>query len=192
VLSTEFRPKPKACAQCKREFLPARPMQNVCGPRCAGVWSRAVSAQKRAQERALDKERRDKLKKITTLEAECRDIVQEIARIRDRHDGCISCHMPAHYDGIWNGSHYRPAGTNSAVQFHLWNIHKACAQCKLYKGGNITAYRPRLVEKIGEDRVAWLDSQTQVTRYTREYLMRFKTVMGKRLRRVRKSARKEA
>jgi hypothetical protein len=69
---------------------------------------------------------------------------------------------------------------------HLWNIHKSCAQCNKFKGGNIAGYRPRLVEKIGADRVAWLDSQTQVTRRTIEYLKRFKSVMGKRLRRMEK------
>jgi hypothetical protein len=58
--------------------------------------------------------------------------VQKVAR-SDRHDGCISSH------GRWllacGTACTRPAGNNAAVQFHLWNIHKACAQCNLFKGG---------------------------------------------------------
>lgn len=135
-------------------------------------------------ERAEFKRRKDDLKSPTEWEQECRAIVQKIARLRDRDDGCISCHMDANYGGQWHGSHFRPAGYNSAVQFHLWNIHKACAQCNLFKGGNIGAYRPRLIEKIGLERVEWLESQTQVVRRDVEYLKRFKKVMGKRLRRM--------
>jgi hypothetical protein len=118
--------------------------------------------------------------------------VQKIARIRDRHDGCISCHMGANYSGMWHGSHFRPAGNNAAVQFHLWNIHKACAQCNLFKSGNLAAYRPRLVEKIGADRVEWLESQNQPVKTNVAYLIRFKAVMGKRLRRIEKQLKAQA
>jgi hypothetical protein len=81
----------------------------------------------------------------------------------------------------------------SALQFHLWNIHKACAQCNLHKGGNREGYRPRLIKKIGVDRVEWMDAQNGVTKRSGpayiEYLKRFKKVMGKRLRRMERAAR---
>lgn len=137
-------------------------------------------------EKAKDRQRKEDLKSPTRWEQECREIVQKIARLRDRNDGCISCHMGPNYGGQWHGSHFRPAGNNSAVQFNLWNIHKACAQCNLFKGGNIAAYRPRLVEKIGADRVEWLESQTQTVKRDIAYLKRFKSVMGKKLRRMEK------
>jgi hypothetical protein len=167
---------------CPTQFWPRSSMHTVCSQRCA---MRKQKADK-AAEKASDKERKEKLKTRTEWEQECKAIVQKIARLRDRDDGCISCHMGPDYQGQWHGSHYRPAGNNSAVELHLWNIHKSCAQCNKFKGGNIAGYRPRLVEKIGADRVAWLDSQTQVTRRTIEYLKRFKSVMGKRLRRMEK------
>jgi hypothetical protein len=156
--------------------------------------ARKVPVKNRKLEKQNDKARKEALKSYTQLEEECRKIVQEIARIRDRHDGCISCHMGPDYDGQWHGSHYRPAGNHGAVQFHLWNIHKSCAQCNKYKGGNIAGYRPRLIAKIGQDRVDWLESQNHAVKHNavyREYLMRFKVVMGKRLRRVRRSAKRE-
>lgn len=182
--------KPKTCKVCREKFRPHLSTQKVCGLTCA--QSLAVSIRGKAEKVRLVKERRDtkkaleKFKTPTQWEKECRDIVQEIARLRDRHDGCISCHMGPNYGGQWHGSHFRPAGNNAAVQFHLWNINKACAQCNLFKGGNISAYRPRLVEKIGADRVEWLESQTQPVKTNVAYLVRFKAVMGKRLLRMKK------
>lgn len=185
-------PKLKICKVCKCNFLAPAGLQRarVCGQVCALTF--AKSARAKAEKVRLVKENREtkkaleKYKTPTQWEKECREIVQEIARLRDRHDGCISCHMGPNYGGQWHGSHFRPAGNNAAVQFHLWNIHKACAQCNLFKGGNISEYRPRLVEKIGADRVAWLESQTQQVKTDVDYCIRFKAVMGKRLRRMKK------
>jgi hypothetical protein len=185
-------PKLKTCRVCKAKFTPKDSFETWCGPDhgyeiAMARLEKAHKAEK-LKERKADAVKREAQKTPSALEAECRAIVQEIARIRDRNDGCISCHMPANYGGQWHGSHFRPAGNNAAVQFHLWNIHKACAQCNLFKGGNLGAYRPRLIEKIGADRVEWLDGQNQVVKTNPAYLIRFKKVMGKRLRRIRKAA----
>lgn len=189
--------KPKTCKVCKAKFSPRLPMATVCSPFCAMSLARSdrgkaekVAAVRERKAKAVDqretRKKLDKLKTPSKHEAECRAIVQKLARLRDRHDGCISCHMRADYSGMWHGSHFRPAGNNAAVQFHLWNIHKACVQCNLFKGGNLSTYRPRLVEKIGVDRVEWLESQNQPVKTNVAYLIRFKAVMGKRLRRIEK------
>lgn len=179
------KPKDKLC-YCGRAFTPARPLQAVCGPVCAIRKAKKDRADSEKAKKAETKRRKDALKKISELEADCRKIVQAIARIRDRDDGCISCHMGPNYDGEWHGSHYRSHGGCSSVQFHLWNIHKSCAQCNKFKAGNIAEYRPRLVQKIGAERVEWLDNQPKSQKFSREYLNRFKEVMGKRLRRMKK------
>lgn len=194
-------PKPNRCRHCKVR-MPEDKARHVLHPDCIDPWLVIQRAKKelariKAEKVRMVKERREtkkaleKYKTPTQWEAECRAIVQKIARLRDRHDGCISCHMGSDYKGLWHGSHFRPAGNNAAVQFHLWNIHKACAQCNLFKGGNISAYRPRLVEKIGADRVAWLEGQNQPTKTNVAYLERFKVVMGKRLRRMEKRIERE-
>ena len=183
-------PKARVCTVCKTSFTPARMGAKVCSPMCAMTFARSVNV-KAAKVAAIKdkretKQKLDKLKTPALHEAECRVIVQKIARIRDRFDGCISCHMPANYQGQWHGSHFRPAGNNAAVQFHLWNIHKSCAQCNLFKGGNLGAYRPRLIEKIGVERVEWLERQNHIVKTNVPYLIRFKAVMGKRLSRIEK------
>ena len=96
--------------------------------------------------------------------------------------------MGPDYDGQWHGSHYRAHGGCSSLQFHLWNIHKACAQCNLFKSGNKEGFITGLLVKpgYGRERLEWLDNQPKSQRFTREYLARFKAVMGKRMRRVEK------
>jgi hypothetical protein len=172
--------KVKTCAVCGKEFIPFLPLATVCSPVCAG---RKVKAARKA-EKADIKRRKEALKRPRDWLDECQDIVNKLARLRDRDDGCISCDKPASWGGQWHGSHYRSVGAASAVRLNLWNVHKACSICNNHLSGNISGYRPRLVQKIGADRVAWLESQNQVTRYSVEYLKRFKKVMGKRLRRM--------
>lgn len=184
--------KPKRCKVCKGEFTPARPMQHVCSPGCAVAVVSAKREKERErkelEERRADRAKRRAMKTISQLEGDCRRIVQKIARIRDRHDGCISCHMGPNYGGQWHGSHYRAHGGCSSLQFHLWNIHKACAQCNLFKGGNREGYVQGLLSKpgYGLERLEWLDSCPKSRRFDRGYLLRFKSVMGKRLRRMEK------
>lgn len=179
-MMTSKHPKAKPCAVCERVFVPDRMGQLVCRPACA--MARVRNAKK--AERESIRVRKEAIKTIPALEEECRKIVQKIARLRDRHDGCISCELPADWDGQWHGSHFRSHGAASAVQFHLWNINKSCWICNKLYSGRIDQYEPRLVAKIGQDKVDWLKSQNQVVRNTREYLARFKAVMGKRLRRM--------
>jgi hypothetical protein len=172
--------KVKTCAVCGKEFIPFLPLATVCGPVCAG---RKVKAARKA-EKADIKRRKEALKRPRDWLNECQAIVNKIARLRDKDDGCISCDKPATWGGQWHGSHYRSVGAASAVRLNLWNINKACSECNHHKSGNLAGYRPKLIKKIGADRVEWLDSQNQVTRYEVEYLKRFKKVMGKRLRRM--------
>lgn len=187
---TYKNPKAKSCVVCERVFVPERMGQVVCRGSCGLKKARAEREAAEKAERESVKRRKEALKRISDLEADCRKIVQEIARIRDRKDGCISCHMGPNYDGIWHGSHYRAHGGCSSLQFHLWNIHKACEQCNYFKGGNREGFIRGLLVKpgYGPDRIEWLDNQPKSQKFSREYLYRFKAVMGKRLRRMRKLA----
>lgn len=180
--------KTKACKHCGKDFEPSRPMQSVCGPRCAAWWAIANRKEKAKAENAMTKQRKAAIKKISEIEAECREIVQKIARIRDRHDPCISCDKPASWDGQWHGSHFRSHGGCSSLQFNLFNIHKACWVCNKLYSGNSGPYEEKLRIKLGNERVDWLKSQPKSQKFSREYLERFKVVMNKRCRRLQKSA----
>jgi hypothetical protein len=186
------------CPNCKGKLLPKQRIH----PECIDEWAakqEAKAARKAEREararakvdRAQTRARRRALEKISDVEEKCRRIVQKIARIRDRDRGCISCDKPASWDGQWHGSHYRAHGGCSSLQFHLWNINKACWICNKLYSGRRDGYQVGLVQRYGQERLDWLDSQPKSKKFTRDYLERFKTVMGKRLRRMEKRLEKE-
>lgn len=177
---------PKQCRQCGKTFIPARTTQIVCSPRCATKMATASAKAKKAAERELTRARRESLKSRAEWLAECQAIVNKIVRLRDAHLSCVSCERPATWNGQWHASHFRSVGAASAVRLNLWNVHKACSICNNHLSGNIAGYTPRLIAKIGQDRVDWLNSQNQLVRYDIHYLKRFKAVMGRRLKRMEK------
>lgn len=172
----------KECRQCKVLFRPWSSTQTVCGRLCAG---RLVKEQKKA-EAVQTRERKAALKPRQKWLAECQAIVNKIVRLRDADKPCCSCDRPASWDGQWHASHYRSVGAASAVRFNLWNIHKGCSICNNHLSGNIAAYTPRLIERIGTEKHEWLMNQNQLVRHDIPYLEKFKRVMGKRLKRMEK------
>ena len=180
----------KVCKVCRQQFEPFKPMQSVCSPECALSLAKSKRAKEekvqRVKERKQDRVRKEELKSPRDWLNDCQLIANRYARIRDRNDGCISCDRQASWGGQWHGSHFRSVGAASAVRLNLWNIHKACSICNHHLSGNVAGYLPRLIHKIGAEKVAWLQGQNQVTRYSVDYLKRYKLVIGKRLRRMEK------
>ncbi len=189
---TVRKPSPRKCRHCNTVLPPGCAALH---DDCVGPWYEAnrdkLAAKAAKVQRAADRKQREKLKPIGQVEEECRSIVQAIARIRDRHLGCISCDKPATWQGQWHGSHFRSHGGCSSVQFHLWNINRACWICNKIFSGRIDQYEAGLVERYGQERVDWLKAQPKSRKYTMEYLERFKQVMGKRLRRMEKRAKEQ-
>lgn len=188
--------KPPRCKWCKeRTDRPGKRLHDDCiEPWLADLHAKNAAKAKREErakarvERAETRRRKEAVKTRQEWLAECQAIVNKIARLRDKDDGCISCDKPASWDGQWHGSHFRSVGAASAVRLNLWNIHKACSPCNHHKSGNIAEYKPRLIQKIGQEKVDWLESQNQLVRYDIDYLKRFKAVMGRKLRRMEKRA----
>ena len=87
-------------------------------------------------------------------------------RARDAGQPCISCGR--HHQGQNHAGHYRPAGSNPELRFEPDNCHLQCAPCNSHLSGNLTAYRPALIAKIGIERVEWLEGPHEPKRYRRE------------------------
>jgi hypothetical protein len=185
------KPKMNKCQICKGPFIKRSMGHVACKQECA----EAVVRQKREKEQRLaEKLWRFELKQkqlaatpIEKFEKAAEAVINRYVRVRDRFYGCISCDKPSHWSGgDWHASHFKSVGSNSALRFHLWNIHKACDQCNWFQAGNVLKYEVRLRLKIGDDKVDFLKNHPRSREYTREYLTRLKTVMGKRLRRMEK------
>ena len=183
-------PKPKPCKVCRAEYLPQRMGQKVCSPVCAQKFGRDMSEKSRKvlakAERIADKAKREAMKTRSDWMKEAQQAVNHYVRLRDHRDGCISCHRGPGWDGQWHASHFRSVGAASSVRFNLWNIHKACSICNNHLSGNIHEYTPRIIAKIGADKVEWLRCQNEARYYSIEYLKRLRDVFRRKAKRLQK------
>lgn len=149
----------KKCKVCEQEFIPRNRFQKACSIECAIKLSRknAQEEHDRAEKKKL-KERKVKLREEDRgywLKAVQREVNKYI-RLRDKGRPCIACGSP--WKPSFQASHFIPQGRSSFLRFDERNIHSGCIRCNLFVGGgNIHGYRPRLVEKIGEQEVEWLE-----------------------------------
>lgn len=182
------QPRPKKCRVCTETYTPSKPLQVVCSPSCALLHA----AKKRERERkALDqierkaiREAKERVKPRSDYLKEAQAAINRYVRLRDAHLGCVSCERPAAWQGQWHASHYRSRGAAPHLRFNLHNIHKSCSICNNHLSGNIMGYRPELVRRIGEERVALLEASQGRAGFTTDYLKRLKRVFAEKTRRL--------
>lgn len=184
------QPKPKTCKNpdCRASFVPQRLGQAVCSPKCALA---TVEVQKAKEKKSLAqagrrdiKVRKEALKSRADHAKEAQTVINRYVRLRDAHLGCISCNKPASWGGQWHCSHFRSVGAAPHIRYNLWNMNKSCSQCNAHLSGNIMVYRPRLVEKIGAEKVEWLECNQDLVRHEIPYLKRLKAVFTKKAKRL--------
>lgn len=182
------QPRPKVCRECRATFTPLRPLQVACGVACALSMAKAKSDKARKSlalvERRELKVRKEKLKSRADFAKDAQAVINRYVRLRDAHLGCVSCDKPANWGGQWHCSHFRSVGAAPHIRFNLWNMNKSCSQCNSHLSGNLGGYRPALIEKIGQAKVDWLESNQAVARHDIPYLKRLKAVFAKKLRRL--------
>ena len=128
-----------------------------------------------------DKER---IKPKSKWLAELQALVNKYVRLRDAGEGCISCDKPSSWAGQWHASHYHSRGHSAQLRFNLWNIHKGCSVCNSHLSGNIGQYTPRLIEKIGQTKVDWMEAnKSQPKSYDVEWIKRAIKVTRKGIKR---------
>lgn len=169
-------PRPKTCSVCKIEFTPSRPLQKVCGPVCALAHAKAKESRQR---KAIEKlERREirvqkqRLKSRADHLRETQAIFNQWIRLRDAAEPCISCGR--HHDGQYHAGHYRTVASAPELRFEPLNVWKQCAPCNNHKSGDIVNYRANLVQKLGAEKVEWLEGPHEPKRYTIEDLQAMK------------------
>jgi len=179
------QPKPKKCrvSTCRASFVPARIGQAVCSPACAMID--APRHEPKARKALADIERKDikvrkeKLKSRADHLREAQAAVNEYVRLRDAHLPCISCDsIPNDSDLItgsrWDAGHYRSVGACPELRFEPLNIHRQCVKCNRNLSGNAVEYRIRLVQRIGAEKVAWLEGLHAPCKYTVEEIKAIK------------------
>lgn len=179
------------CKHCK-EFIYKRdgfatPRGFFCDFEHASKFGIDQRDKKAKRERRKDiTKRRENLKTVTDHANEAQAAINAYVRLRDSGKPCISCDRPDRGDHQRHASHYRSRGACSQLRFHLMNIHASCATCNNHHSGNLIEYRIRLVDKFGPELVVWLESQNEITRYSKEYLIRLKKLFNKKTRLLKK------
>ncbi|PRW85345.1 recombination protein NinG [Pseudomonas fluorescens] len=188
---TSGGPRRKRCPECRVMFTPSRNAQAVCGEiECAVAYGKSEKGQASAKKALADIERKDikvrkeKLKSRAEYAKEAQAVINRYVRLRDAHLGCISCDKPASWGGQWHCSHFRSVGAAPHIRYNLWNMHRSCSVCNNHLSGNIAGYRPKLIEKIGQRKVDWLESNHSIARHDIPYLKRIKEIFTKKCRRL--------
>ncbi|MFZ9066235.1 MAG: recombination protein NinG [bacterium] len=90
-------------------------------------------------------------------------------RLRDAGNGCISCGTCKPHIQYAAG-HYISAGSCTALRFDERNIHLQCnVRCNQQLSGNRGEYRKRLIEKVGQQVVDFLEGPQPVIKITAEW-----------------------
>jgi hypothetical protein len=56
-----------------------------------------------------------------------------------------------------NAGHYMSVGSTPELRFNEDNVHKQCERCNSYFSGNLVNYRRELINRIGVERVEFLE-----------------------------------
>jgi hypothetical protein len=172
---------------CRQWFHPARDGQIVCSFECASAVGKeqtqklrdAVQRKEQKQQREVEKagrqrqaERRQAVKPISYFIRQAQQAFNEYIRYRDRHLPCISCGR--HHDGQYHAGHFRTTGANPELRFNEDNCHRQCAPCNNHLSGNLIAYRPALILKIGQARFDALMGPHELPKWKREDYVRIR------------------
>lgn len=154
----------KRCKQCRNVFMPERPLQYLCGPKCA--WEYADKRAKEVSRKEWNIKKRamqEKLKTLSDYEKLARIIFQKWIRKRDEGLPCISCGKTNVVQ--WHGGHYLKAELFTGLIFDPDNCHSQCSRCNDLYSGNELEYRDGLIKRYGEQFVLNLESKKEAARF---------------------------
>lgn len=139
--------KERKCKECKQLFMQERPLQYLCGFRCAG------KIVKRKFEQIQNKEHKEL--KIVVYEKENKKYLQneinKLSRMIDAKFGfvtCIDCNKL--FGKQIDAAHFHSTGSNSSLRYHLDNLHSAKSDCNQYSNQHISGYKIGLMERYGK------------------------------------------
>jgi len=144
-------------------------MVRVCSVKCSIEWLNTQGSKKHVA-KARNVEKRGIKLALKTKSDWIKDVQQvfnRFIRLRDNAEPCISCGKPASTTpNQWDCGHYRSVGSAPELRFIEENSSKQCKRCNRELSGNIVEYRIRLIDKIGADKLAWLEGPHEPKRYT--------------------------
>lgn len=161
---------------CGVSFIPRSSLQVACSPMCSlhkVAHDKAKKAAKEAAEwRASHRKALEKAKTRSEWMKEAQAAFNAFIRARDAHLPCVSCGR--NHQGQYHAGHYRTVGSNPELRFCELNVHKQCAPCNDHLHGNLINYRIELINRIGQDKVDWLEGPHEPKHYSIDELKEIK------------------
>lgn len=161
----------KDCASCGKPFQPRNSFQKVCfTPKCAKGYATKL----RKVAKAVDRAKRESLKRIPDLIRAAQKEFNAYIRERDAGKPCICCGQPlgsGDVGGAYDAGHYRSTGSASHLRFDERNVHAQRKFCNRHKAGRAVDYRVGLIGRIGLEAVEALEADNTPRKWTREFLI---------------------
>jgi len=152
---------PAKCKLCKAPATLKAGLFNFCDIQHAYEYSKLAKekqqANKAKKQRQSDRERKKALKSRSEWLKELQAVFNRFIRLRDKGLPCISCDHPDDGSRQRHASHYKSVGSTPALRFCEVNVFCSCSICNNYLSGNLVSYRAALIDKIGLDKVEWLE-----------------------------------
>lgn len=170
----------RQCKICGEKFTPAFDNIRWCCPEHGAQHAiqlrekerQRQQAKKQQAEREAWRERKAAVKPLSHFSRQAQQAFNEFIRYRDQRLPCISCGR--HHDGQYHAGHFRTTGANPELRFNEDNCHKQCAPCNNHLSGNLSAYRPALIAKIGQARFDALMGPHELPKWSREDYIRIR------------------
>ena len=165
--------KEKKCRECRNYFKPTMTTQKSCSPLCAIAQGKKKVAkgklESEKEERVKLRARKESVQPLSYYHKKSQAAFNAFIRERDSGQPCISCGRNT--GAKMNAGHYRTVGASKETRYDENNCHLQCEHCNSYLSGNIGEYRPRLIDKIGQDAFDKLMGPHPVKKWTREELI---------------------
>ena len=159
------------CKNCKDIFKPKQFNRKFCTKdECNDLYFVALKDQYFKKLNKEKKERKKKAETVQSLMKSTQKVFNSWIRKRDYGQPCISCQNPN--PKKVNAGHYIASGKSKFLSFNELNVHLQCESCNNHKSGNLIEYRINLIDKIGKDKVEYLEENRHITKiYSRSELI---------------------
>lgn len=174
---------------CNNVYWPSNSFHVACSPSCAAKIAIAKREAKEKVERVANKKKLAGLRPASWYMEKAQAAVNSYIRARDYGKPCISTGRVLNWNkpgGAVDAGHFRGRGSAPQLRFNLWNIHAQCANDNRFPSSAVSEYRPRLIERIGLERVEALENDNAPRKFTIEYLKRIAKIFRKRARMVKR------
>ena len=187
--------KQKICKICKQEFTPVKPLQSICMDnnfKCARDHAQNQRDKKIVKEKTNAarelKHAKEAIKTRSEWLREVQIVFNKFIRTRDADKPCISSGVGniSYVSGrpkqtSWDAGHYRTVGSCPELRFNEFNVHKQSVHDNQHLHGNIIQYRIGLIQRIGLEKIEWLEGKHEPKKYNIEELKRLKEEYKKKL-----------